>query len=286
MSKQNRASFKQIWAAMSLRYKIGLAIVAVFLVLGFIVPLFSPGDPTVLGTFKKNLKPSLEHLFGTNKQGQDIFWLLVESIKNSMILGITVAFMATVIGVLVGLTSGFVGGALDKVLMFLCDAIIVVPSLPILILMGSVLKGRASLMAIAGILIIFNWPWPARQARSMALTIREREFINTARFSGESRLKIVVVEILPHVLSWSMANFINTILVAMGAEASLAVLGLSSSTTATLGNMIFWARQYQAILLKQWMWIGSPVVAIILLLVGLFLTYTGYSDFTSTKRGR
>lgn len=286
MARQNRASFKQIWAAMSLRYKIGLGIVAVFVVLGFIVPFFSPGDPTALGVFKKNLKPSVEHFLGTNKQGQDIFWLLVESIKNSMILGVTVAFAATVIGVLVGLTSGFVGGALDKVLMFLCDAIIVVPSLPILILMGSVLKGRASLMAIAGILIIFNWPWPARQARSMALTIREREFINTARFSGESRLKIVAVEILPHVLSWSMANFINTILVAMGAEASLAVLGLSSSTTATLGNMIFWARQYQAILLKQWMWIGSPVVAIILLLVGLFLTYTGYSDFTSTKRGR
>lgn len=286
MLKSNRASFKQVWAAMSLRYKIGLFIVVFFLILGFIVPLFGPGNPTALGVYKKGLPPSWQHFLGTNRQGQDIFWLLVESIKNSMILGITVAFCATFIGVLLGLTSGFIGGVLDRALMFLCDAIIVVPSLPILILMGSVLKGRASLMAIAGILIIFNWPWPARQTRSMALTIREREFINTARFSGEGRLKIVVVEILPHVLSWSMANFINTILVAMGAEASLAVLGLSSSTTATLGNMIFWARQYQAILLKQWMWIGSPVVAIILLLIGLFLTYTGYSDYTSTKRGR
>lgn len=286
MKRHNRASFKQVWVALSLRYKIGLAIVIFFFVLGFIVPLFGPGNPTALGVYKKGLAPSWENFLGTNKQGQDIFWLLVESIQNSMVLGISVAFFATLIGVLVGLTSGFIGGATDKVLMFLCDAIIVVPSLPILILMGSVLKGRASLMAIAGILIIFNWPWPARQSRSMALTIREREFINTARFSGESRFKIVRAEILPHVLSWSMANFINTILVAMGAEASLAVLGLSSSTTATLGNMIFWARQYQAILLKQWVWIGSPVIAIILLLIGLFLTYTGYSDYTSTKRGR
>lgn len=77
----------------------------------------------------------------------------------------TVALFATVIGVLVGLTAGFVGGALDRILMFICDSIIVVPSLPILILMGSILKGRASIMAIAGILIIFNWPWPrARRA--------------------------------------------------------------------------------------------------------------------------
>lgn len=286
MKRRHNATIGQVWRAMSLRFKIGLIITLCFLILGFIFPLFNQTDPMALSAFKKNLKPSLEHFFGTNKQGQDIFWLLVESIKNSIILGMTVALFATVIGVLVGLTAGFVGGALDRVLMFICDSIIVVPSLPILILMGSILKGRASIMAIAGILIIFNWPWPARQARSMALTIREREFINTARFSGESTLKIICVEIVPHVLSWSMANFINTILVAIGSEASLAVLGLSSTTTATLGNMIYWARQYQAILLKQWFWIGSPVIATIVLFIGLFLTYTGYNDYTSTKRGR
>lgn len=286
MKRRRNATIGQVWQAMSLRFKIGLIITLCFLILGFIFPLFNQTDPMALSTFKKNLKPSLEHFFGTNKQGQDIFWLLVESIKNSIVLGMTVALCATVIGVLVGLTAGFVGGALDRILMFICDSIIVVPSLPILILMGSILKGRASIMAIAGILIIFNWPWPARQARSMALTIREREFINTARFSGEGTLKIICVEIVPHVLSWSMANFINTILVAIGSEASLAVLGLSSTTTATLGNMIYWARQYQAILLKQWFWIGSPVIATIVLFIGLFLTYTGYNDYTSTKRGR
>ena len=255
MKRRHNATVGQVWRAMSLRFKIGLIITLCFLILGFIFPLFNQTDPMALSAFKKNLRPSLEHFFGTNKQGQDIFWLLVESIKNSIILGMTVALFATVIGVLVGLTAGFVGGALDRILMFICDSIIVVPSLPILILMGSILKGRASIMAIAGILIIFNWPWPARQARSMALTIREREFI-------------------------------NTILVAIGSEASLAVLGLSSTTTATLGNMIYWARQYQAILLKQWFWIGSPVIATIVLFIGLFLTYTGYNDYTSTKRGR
>ena len=284
--KRRNATIGQVWRAMSLRFKIGLVITLFFLILGFIFPLFNQTDPMALSVFKKNLKPSLEHFFGTNKQGQDIFWLLVESIQNSIILGMTVALCATVIGVLVGLLAGFVGGALDRILMFICDSIIVVPSLPILILMGSIRKGRASIMAIAGILIIFNWPWPARQARSMALTIREREFINTARFSGESTLKIICVEIVPHVLSWSMANFINTILVAIGSEASLAVLGLSSTTTATLGNMIYWARQYQAILLKQWFRIGSPVIATIVLFIGLFLTYTGYNEYTSTKRGR
>ena len=285
MNKGYRANFKQVWRSMSLRFKIGLGIVIAFFIIGFVVYLFSPGSVMTLSAFKKNQAPSWEHLLGTNKQGQDIFWLLIESIHNSMILGIMVAAAATAIGVLVGLLAGFIGGAVDRAIMLLCDSVIVIPSLPILILLGALLRGRATTMMIAAILIIFNWPWPARQARSMALTIREREFVNTARFSGESTLKIVCVEIVPHVLSWAMANFVNTILVAIGSEASLAVLGLSSTTTPTLGNMIYWARQYQAIMKKQWIWIGSPVLATSILFIGLFLTYTGYNEYVAKKRG-
>ena len=286
MNKGYRANFKQVWRSMSLRFKIGLGIVIAFFIIGFVVYLFSPGSVMTLSAFKKNQAPSWEHLLGTNKQGQDIFWLLIESNHNSMILGIVVAAAATAIGVLVGLLAGFIGGAVDRAIMLLCDSVIVIPSLPILILLGALLRGRATTMMIAAILIIFNWPWPARQARSMALTIREREFVNTARFSGESTLKIVCVEIVPHVLSWAMANFVNTILVAIGSEASLAVLGLSSTTTPTLGNMIYWARQYQAIMKKQWIWIGSPVLATSILFIGLFLTYTGYNEYVAKKRGR
>ena len=286
MNKGYRANFKQVWRSMSLRFKIGLGIVIAFFIIGFVVYLFSPGSVMTLSAFKKNQAPSWEHLLGTNKQGQDIFWLLIESIHNSMILGIVVAAAATAIGVLVGLLAGFIGGAVDRAIMLVCDSVIVIPSLPILILLGALLRGRATTMMIAAILIIFNWPWPARQARSMALTIREREFVNTARFSGESTLKIVCVEIVPHVLTWAMANFVNTILVAIGSEASLAVLGLSSTTTPTLGNMIYWARQYQAIMKKQWIWIGSPVLATSILFIGLFLTYTGYNEYVAKKRGR
>ena len=286
MNKGYRANFKQVWRSMSLRFKIGLGIVIAFFIIGFVVYLFSPGSVMTLSAFKKNQAPSWEHLLGTNKQGQDIFWLLIESIHNSMILGIVVAAAATAIGVLVGLLAGFIGGAVDRAIMLVCDSVIVIPSLPILILLGALLRCRATTMMIAAILIIFNWPWPARQARSMALTIREREFVNTARFSGESTLKIVCVEIVPHVLSWAMANFVNTILVAIGSEASLAVLGLSSTTTPTLGNMIYWARQYQAIMKKQWIWIGSPVLATSILFIGLFLTYTGYNEYVAKKRGR
>lgn len=162
MNKGYRANFKQVWRSMSLRFKIGLGIVIAFFIIGFVVYLFSPGSVMTLSAFKKNQAPSWEHLLGTNKQGQDIFWLLIESIHNSMILGIVVAAAATAIGVLVGLLAGFIGGAVDRAIMLVCDSVIVIPSLPILILLGALLRGRATTMMIAAILIIFNWPWPAR----------------------------------------------------------------------------------------------------------------------------
>jgi peptide/nickel transport system permease protein len=199
---------------------------------------------------------------------------------------VVVAFFATTIGVLAGLTGGFVGGSIDRGLTLLMDVFISVPSLPILILVASLLQGKTSLLTISLVLIVFNWPWPARQVRSIALSMREREFINTARFSGASTLSIIVRQIFPYVLTWSLANFVNTVLVAIATESGLAVIGLSSVEQATLGTMIYWGLKYQALLGHRWWWIGTPVIAIILLFIALFLASTGFADFSAERRGR
>lgn len=268
------------------RLVVGLVIVGIFLVLGVIAPLFAPEDPTAWNTYYRNKPPSSLHLMGTNNLGQDIFWLLTWSIRNSLWIGLSVAAFATVIGVLVGMLAGFVGGFLDRVLTLCMDVVIAVPSLPILILLSALLGGNASLVIIAMVLVIFNWPWPGRQARAMSLSLREREFINVAQASGESTAKILVLEILPFMLGWALANFVNTILVAIAAESGLAIIGLSSLKEATLGTMIYWAMQHQALLLEQWFWILSPILSIMLLFIGLFLVSTGWSDYFATRRGR
>ncbi|MFN8442014.1 MAG: ABC transporter permease [Caldilineaceae bacterium] len=268
------------------RLVIGILLVAIFLILGVLVPPFAPEDPTAWNTYLRNLPPSSVHYMGTNNLGQDIFWLLTWSIRNSLWIGLGVAALATMIGVLVGLLSGFVGGYVDRFLTLLMDVVISVPSLPILILLSALLGGSTSLLLIAGVLVVFNWPWPGRQARAMALSLREREFINVAQASGEGTLKIIVVEILPFVLGWALANFINTILVAISAESGLAIIGLSSLKEATLGTMIYWAMQHQALLLEKWLWILSPILSIMLLFIGLFLVSTGWSDYFATRRGR
>jgi len=271
----------------NLRLKAGAAIVLFFAVMGFVVSLFCPiKDVMTWGGMPKDLKPSAEHILGTTSIGQDTFWLAVMSLRNSLILGVVTALLSTVIGVLIGLFAGLRGGAIDRVITLFMDAIIAVPSLPVLILLGAILKGRIPILVLAGVLTVFSWPWPARQTRSMALSIRESDFISTARFSGESTLSIIVKEIFPFVSDWSVANFTNAILSAIATESMLAIIGMSSNTMPTLGTMIYWANDRQAIMREKWFWIGTPVITITVLFVALFMTLSGYQMYTTMRRGK
>lgn len=277
---------KKFWKNANLSLKAGLIMTAFFFFIGFVVYFIPHTSPFAFNTYPKKLLPSAEHWLGTTSLGQDVLWLLIESIHNSLVIGLIVATIGTVVGVFVGLIAGFSGGTLDRVLMVVTDTFVVIPSLPILILMTSLMKGSATVVMMALVLAMFAWAWPSRQIRSMALTLKERDFIHTAKFSGESSVQIVATEILPYALSWSLSNFMNATLSAIASESSLAVLGLSPANLISLGNMIQWARDRNAIMAQQWFWIGSPIVATVLLFIGLFLLITGYNDYMSMKRGR
>ncbi len=277
---------KKFWKVANFRLKAGLIITAFFFIVGFIVYLFPHVDPFLYNSYPPKLGVSAEHWLGTTSMGQDILWQLIDAIHNSLTIGLIVATLGTVVGVFVGLLAGFAGGALDRVLTVVTDTFVVIPSLPILILMTSLMKGSSTVFLMALVLALFAWAWPSRQIRSMALTIKERDFIHTARFSGEGTFQIVATEILPYALTWSLSNFMNATLSAISSESSLAVLGLSPANLLSLGNMIQWARNRNAILAQQWLWIGSPIVATVILFIGLFLLITGYNDYLSMKRGR
>jgi peptide/nickel transport system permease protein len=278
--------FIKFWKVINFRFKAGLISTAFFVFLGFVVYLFPHDDPFLQRTFPERLLPNGTNLLGTTSLGQDIFWLLIEGIHNSLVIGLVVATIGTVVGVFVGLLAGFAGGALDRVLTVVTDTFIVIPSLPILILMTSLMKGNATSLLMAVVLAMFAWAWPSRQIRSMALSMRERDFIRTAWFSGEGTVQVVVTEILPYALTWSLSNFMNATLSAIASESSLAVLGLSPANLISLGNVIQWARARNAIFTMQWYWIGSPIIATVLLFIGLFLLVTGYNDYQSMKRGQ
>lgn len=266
------------------RLWLGAALVLLVVVVGAVLPWMAPVSPLEWYKAPRSQVTSWAHPLGTTNLGQDIFWLLTWALRNSLWLGVVAAFFSTLIGVAAGLAAGYTGGWLDRVLSFFMDALLCIPSLPVLILLAALFGGQLSLPVVAAALILFNWPYPARQVRAVALTMREREFINVAWFSGESRLRILAQHIFPYIAGWSAANFINTVLVAIATETSLAVIGLSSAQQATLGTMIYWALKYQALLARRYVWVGTPVLAVVLLFVGLFLLSSGLSQRSAARR--
>jgi len=270
---------------LNVRLSIGLTLLAIFIIGSLVLPFFSTVDPAAQGTYLKNLKFSSKHLLGTNALGQDIFWYLVFSIRNSLLLGTGVSLGITLISTLMGLSAGYIGGWYERIVVMLMDTFITIPVLPILIVLGALVRGNTSFVIVAVILIVFGWAWNARTIRSMALTLREREFINMARFSGAGTFDIILREIFPYVYSYMVVGFINTILYAVNTEAALAVIGLSKVQIPTLGSIIFWALNYNALMIGQTAWIIAPIVATVLLFLGLFLTSTGYNEMFANQRG-
>lgn len=169
--------------------------------------------------------------------------------------------------------------------MLIVDSFITIPLLPILIILGAVIRGNSSFLTVGFIILIFGWAWGARTIRSMALTLREREFINMARFSGAGTIHILLREIFPYVSAYMLVAFINTVLFAINTEATLAVIGLSKVEVPTLGSIIFWALNYNALFTGNYVWLIAPIVATVLLFLGLFLSSTGFNAAFVSKRG-
>jgi peptide/nickel transport system permease protein len=265
------------------RLAVGITIVAIFAIGGLVLPFFAPVDPALQATYLKNMPVSWMHWLGTNSLGQDIFWLLVFAIRNSLILGVLVGIGVTIISTVIGLGAGFIGGNVERVLMLIVDSFITIPLLPLLIMLGALIRSNQAFLVLA--IIVFGWAWGARTTRSMALSLREREFINMARFSGANTFDILLREIFPYVTAYMLVNFINTMLFAINTEATLAVIGVSRVEIPTLGSIVFWALNYNALFTGNYVWLVAPIVASVLLFLGLFLSSTGFNAAFANRRG-
>jgi peptide/nickel transport system permease protein len=244
---------------------------------------FCPYDLSIWNTVPRDRPPSARYLLGTNSQGQDVFWYATAAIRNSLIIGIVAALLSRVIAVLVALIAGYRGGLTDRVLMSINDSFVVLPLLPVLVLVASMLRGRMGLIGLGVVLAVFGWAWDARLIRSQILSLREREFTKTAILSGMTSLRLVLGEHLPFVIPLIMATAINNVSFVIGTEIVLAVFGLSSLETPTLGVMIYWSVNYQAMLLGIWWWLLTPVVICILLILSLYLLSVSISDFLDPR---
>jgi len=263
----------------SFKFRFGFTVVFLMCILGFILPLFSPVNPRAWYSVPKEQPPSSRYLLGTTTMGRDVFWELCSSIGKSLTIAIITAMIAAHIGLLIGLLAGIRGGLLDRILMFLSDTFIIIPGFILLVVVVTVMKNFITIPLMGAIISIVSWPWPARQVRSMVLSLRERTFVYTARLSGMNTSRVLILELMPHLLGWHLVNFANTILFSIGSEGSLAIFGLSLLSDNTLGVMLYWAINYYALYRGLWWWISAPVATLVLIFVSFYLVSIGLSEY-------
>jgi peptide/nickel transport system permease protein len=265
------------------KFVIGGSVFLILLVAALIGAQVGGPLPLRSGAFQPKLGPGATGAFlGTTTLGQSILAQMWQSIPNSMLVGLLAATIGTAVGALLGLASGYFGGKLDAALRVLIDVFLAVPSLLFLILISSLLRGLG-VPAIAVIIGAFAWAWPARAVRSQVLSLKERPFVQMGLLSGLSGWEIVWGELMPHVLPWLGANFINAFIAAILAESGLSILGLGSQRDMTLGMMLFWSLNYGALLQNLWWWWLTPVLALITLFLSLYMVHLGLDEVSNPR---
>ncbi|HZB55403.1 MAG TPA: ABC transporter permease [Reyranella sp.] len=244
-----------------------LSAITLFALLSF----FSPYPPNDSYVVPPDMPPSWSHLMGTTSRGQDLFWLLTFALRNTLIFGIVVAAISRLLALVIGLVAGYSGGLVDRALMSINDTFIVIPLFPILVLFYFVMKDHMSWGLLALMMACLGWAYDARLIRSVALSLRTREFTETGIFSGMSMRRILVEEHLPYVLPIVFSTTMNNINWSIGLEVTLSVLGFTDINTPTVGVLIYWANQHTALVAGIWWWIFFPVLLVILTFIGLFL---------------
>lgn len=258
--------YEIIWS--SGKARIGLIILTFFVAMAVFAPLIAPFGPQD-GSFAPLLSPSLTHLMGTTSQGYDILSQFVFGTRLSLLVGILGGAFATVIAIFVGMVSGYAEGTfLDSFLSFFTNLALVVPLLPLMmvIIAYSETRGLGLMVFVIG---ITSWAGAARAKRAQIITLRSREFVTAAKFSGEKTLAIVFKEIMPNMTSLVASGFIGAATGAITAEAGLSFLGFGDPTAASWGQMLAFANANGALVQGFWIWLMVPGLALALLITAL-----------------
>lgn len=234
------------------------------------------------GSIARKLAPGVGGLLGTTSVGQSVAALMTEAVPNSILVGLIAATLGTLIGAALGFASGYFGGWIDAVLRVFIDVFLAVPSLLFLVLIASLMRG-VNVPTMALIIGLFAWSWPARAVRAQVLSLKTRPFVDVARISGMSGPEIIVRELLPQMIPWLGANFVNAFIVAILAEAGLSILGLGPQREMTLGMMIYWSLNYGAIFQNLWWWWLTPVLTLMALFLALYLIHLGFDEVSNPR---
>lgn len=220
---------------------------------------------------------------GTDNYGRDIFTQLMHGSRISIIVGIFSAVIAVALGVLVGLTSGYIGGWVDELLMRVNDILLTIPGLPFLIVLTAVLG--PTILSVIILIGFLGWMGIARLIRSQVLTLKTKAFVEASRASGGGTWHIIRVHLIPNVMTMAYTQLALTVPGAIVTEAALSFLGLGDPFLQTWGKMLHDVQYYGAV--AEWWWAVPPGLCIALLSMSfVFIGYALDDIFNPKLRGR
>jgi peptide/nickel transport system permease protein len=216
----------------------GLALLGMLIAFAFAGPSlarwrYDEVDFTAFGT-----PPSAQHWFGTTQDGRDVYALTLRGIRRSLVIGLLAALGATGTAALVGMAAGYVGGRLDRLLMWVVDLLLAVPTLLIIMVVAPLLRGRSWLL-LAALLAAILWTITARAVRAVTISLERREYVVAARVMGVPPLAIIFRHIAPHLASLLIIDAAMNVGAAVTAESGLSYLGLGvQPPDSSLGTVI------------------------------------------------
>jgi peptide/nickel transport system permease protein len=249
-----------------------------------------PGTSFPANYYPLPLPPSAAHWLGTTVFAQDVLSQLLASTQATLFVGLLAAAIATVLSILFGVTGGYVGRGTDEGLSLVANVFLAIPALPLLIVLADyVPSAGSSIFLVALIIAVTSWAYSARTLRAQTLSLRNRDFVEAARVSGEGRLRIILVEVLPNLIPIVAASFLFTTLTAIGAYVAIAFLGLAGSPTSFPPGLWNWGEMLRegfannAVRSGWWWWWAPPGICVAVLGTGLALLNFGIDEFINPR---
>ncbi|MBQ0133595.1 MAG: ABC transporter permease [Clostridiales bacterium] len=276
---------KNIFRKMSLRGKLALLFCLAFLLMALFSSVLAKHPYNEISG-RKFEPPGAEHWLGTDNLGMDIWSQLCHGARISLSLGITVAFIASFVGGLVGLAAAFCSPRADRLLMTVCDLFLSVPDVPVIIILSSFFGQRVSVMILA--LCLFSWTNPARIIRSRSLALKELDYVRLSRSYGASFFHLFREHLFREIWPLWLSAFVQLTGRAVVMESAMAFLGLGDPTSKSWGMILNGALNYRGIYYTdswKW-WIIPPVLSIALLVSSLAALVSETEKLTNMKGAR
>ncbi len=268
--------------------KVGLAgfvIVAAIVLMSFVGPYFVPFD-NAARVDQIYQAPSAQHWLGTDSEGRDVFAQIIHGGRDILTVGFLAAAISTFIAVAFGSLSAFIGGSTDAAITWLADAVLTNPQLPFLAVLAGIMQVNNQL-TLALIIGLLAWPTLLRAVRAQVLSLKERDYVESARALDLGTAHIIFREIAPNMVGYIAINFTLALTSAMYASVALILLGLVPLSGTNWGVMINLAWVRGAIFFKDSFWyIMSPILVIALFQLGLVALSRSLSEIFDPRLRR